>query len=205
MRFRDNQKLMFCLCRTCVLISNTGECCHTTVEETGLTGTWVIHEVRMAVQKWYRILEVYEVYEYVTRYDPETREGGMFASYMDTFLKLKAEASGYHGWVRSPVDDERNIQSFWKREGIRLDRGSIKFYAAKHGLAKPCLNSMCAKLTERNDRKRTKIITNPNEMYRFLATPGVEVTILAFANDDVVWLSWKRSAEERVPNLHHTN
>jgi hypothetical protein len=44
-----------------------------------LTGTWVIDKVRMAVQKGYRILEIHEVYEYkVTRYDPETREGGLF-------------------------------------------------------------------------------------------------------------------------------
>ena len=55
-------------------------------------------------------MEVYEVYEYVTRYDPETREGGLFAGYIDTFLKMKAEASGYPGWVRSPVDEERYIE-----------------------------------------------------------------------------------------------
>ena len=61
------------------------------------------------------------------------------------------------------------------------------------------------KLTERNDRTRTKIITEPHELYRFLATPGVEVTNLAFANDDVVWLSWILLAEERVPDLTHTN
>ena len=42
-------------------------------------------------------------------------------------------------------------------------------------------------------------------MYRFLATPGVEVTNLAFASDDVVWLFWKVTAEENVPNLPHTN
>ena len=43
---------------------------------------------------------------------------------------------------------------------------------------------------------RTKIITEPLELYRFLATPGVEVKNLAFASEEVVWLSWKVSAEE---------
>jgi len=42
-------------------------------------------------------------------------------------------------------------------------------------------------------------------MYNFLATPCIEVTNLAFANGDVVWISWKHSAEERVPNMRHTN
>ena len=81
---------MYCLCRTCVLTTNTGECCHTTDEEMALRSTCVIDEVRLAVQKGYRILVVHELYEYNgTRYDPETREGGLFADYIDTFLKLK--------------------------------------------------------------------------------------------------------------------
>jgi len=42
-------------------------------------------------------------------------------------------------------------------------------------------------------------------MYRFLATPGVEVTNLAFSSDDVVWLSWKLSGEENVHNIPQTN
>ena len=51
---------------------------------------------------------------------------------------------------------------------------------------------------------RTKIITEPHELYRFLAARGVEVTNLAFDSDDVVWLLWKLSGEERVPNLKYT-
>jgi len=55
-------------------------------------------EVRLAVEKGYRILEIYEVYEYqVTQYDPETGDSDIFGSYINTFLKLKAEASGYPG------------------------------------------------------------------------------------------------------------
>jgi len=64
---------------------------------------------------------------------------------------------------------------------------------------------MWGKLTERNDKTRNKIITDPHEVYGFLATPGVEVTNLTFARDDVIWLSWNMSAEENVPNLPHTN
>jgi hypothetical protein len=61
--------------------------------------------VRLAVQKGYRIPEIHEMYEYnVTRYDPETREGGLLAGYINTFLKLKAEASSYPAWVRTPAD-----------------------------------------------------------------------------------------------------
>ena len=64
---------------------------------------------------------------------------------------------------------------------------------------------MWGNLMERNDRTRTKIITEPHELYRILATPGVEVTNLAFASENVVWLSWKVTAEENAPNLTQTN
>ena len=56
----------------------------------------------------------------------------------------------------------------WNRSGrvrgLRLDREAIKPNAAKRGLAKLCLYSMCGKLTERNDRTRTKFITEPHEL-----------------------------------------
>ena len=46
--------------------------------------------------------------------------------YINNFLKLKAEASGYPSWVRSPADEDRYVRSFWDSEGIRLDKESIK-------------------------------------------------------------------------------
>jgi len=77
--------------------------------------------------------------------------------------------------------------------------------AAKRVLAKLCLNYMWGKLTERNDRTKTKMISGPHELYRFLATPGVVVASLVFASDDVVWASRRFIQEEDISNLHHTN
>jgi len=42
------------------------------------------------MQRVYRILEIYELYEYVTRYDTDTRVGGLFAGYIVPFSKLNA-------------------------------------------------------------------------------------------------------------------
>jgi len=76
--YRCSNKLMFCLCRTCVDTSNA-ECTHTEDEDRALTGTWILDEVKLAVEKGYRIREIYELYEYqVTQYKRETGEGGLF-------------------------------------------------------------------------------------------------------------------------------
>ena len=127
-----------------------GESRHFADAERVLEGTWVIDELRLAVNKGYKILEIYEIYEYrVTQYNPETGEGGLFVEYIDTFLKLKAEASGYPSWVRTPADEDRYIEMFRQSEGVRLDKDSIRYNAAKRGLAKLCLNCMWGKLAEK--------------------------------------------------------
>jgi len=66
-------------CSACVEHAFTpasAECKHTEDMDCALTLTWVMDEIRFAVQKRYRLLEMYEVYEYqVTQYNPETGEG----------------------------------------------------------------------------------------------------------------------------------
>ena len=57
---------------------------------------------------------------------------------------------------------------------------------------------------DREKQQDAKLISQPAELYRFLVTPGVEVQSMLFANDDVVWISWQYSADERVPSLRHT-
>jgi hypothetical protein len=60
--FRHNQKLLFCLCQLCVFDYNTtNDCRHFSDAERCLDGTWVIDEVRLAVPKGYKNLEIQEV------------------------------------------------------------------------------------------------------------------------------------------------
>jgi hypothetical protein len=184
----------------------TSECQHFSDAERCLQGIWVIDEVRLTVDKGYKNLEFQEVYEYdVAQYDPDTGEGGLFVECINTFLKLKADASGYPSWVRTPDDENRYIHQFDQSEGIQLNRDSIRYNAAKRGLSKLCLNSMWGKLTERSNRTQTRLISDPQELHRFLVMSGIEVQNMMFASNDVVWISWQYSSEERVPSLRHTN
>jgi len=115
-----------------------------------------LDEVTLAVKKGYRIFDIYEVYEYqVTQYKRETGEGGVFVVYINTFLKIKAEASGYPSWVRSPEDEERFIDSFEQSEGIRLDRESIKFNAAN------AVWPNCVSTPRGENRRRGMIVQRP--------------------------------------------
>ena len=61
------------------------------------------------------------MYKYqVTHYNHETGEGVLFVDYINTFFQLKAEVTGYPGWVHSPEDEDRYVDSLWQTEVIRL-------------------------------------------------------------------------------------
>jgi hypothetical protein len=141
--------------------------------------------VRLAVAKGYKILEIQE-YSSTKSCNIILKLGmGVFVEYINTFLKIKAEASGYPSLVRIPADENRYIWQFYESEGIQLDKDSTSYNASKRGLAKLCLNSMWGKLTERSIRTRTKLISQHHELYPFLVTPGIEVVNIMFASDDV--------------------
>jgi len=45
--------------------------------------------------------------------------------YVNTFLKLKAEASGYPSWVRTADDEDLYIRQFYQSEGIQLNKDCL--------------------------------------------------------------------------------
>ena len=62
--YRCNGRL-FCRFISCTTESNAdGECVHETFAEKSLTVTWVIDEVRLAVQTVYEVVEILELFEY---------------------------------------------------------------------------------------------------------------------------------------------
>ena len=67
----------------------------------------------------------------------------LFKEYVNTFLKIKQEASGY---PKDCVTDEQKqtyIEEYYEHEGIRLDPENIKYNPGLRSLAKLMLNSLC--------------------------------------------------------------
>ena len=138
---RIKGKLMFGLCRTCMEDGVTENCCHN-VDSRALTGTWVSDEIKKAVEKGYEIEEIYEVwhFENVSQYDPLLRQGGVFTEYVNTFLKIKQEASGWPDWCKTEEDRQKYTEDYFEKEGIRLDAKNINCNPGLRQLAKLMLN-----------------------------------------------------------------
>ena len=138
-----NKKLMFVLCRKCAETENQSICNHS-VGDRSLSGTWVSVELQKAVQLGYTLLKVYEVWQYdtVTKYDPSTGDGGLFAQYMNTFMKIKMEASGYPSHCDTDQEKNKYIERVRVHEGITLCPDDISFNAGRRTVAKLCLNNI---------------------------------------------------------------
>ena len=73
-------------------------------------------------------MQIYEIWHFddVSRYDPTTKTGGLFTNYVNTFLKLKQEASGWPEWCKTEDDKRTYIDFYYQKEGIRLEYKNIK-------------------------------------------------------------------------------
>ena len=81
-------------------------------------------------------------YSTVTKYDPSTGDGGLFAQYMNTFMKIKMEASGYPSQCDTDQEKNKYIERVRVHEGITLCPDDISFNAGRRTVAKLCLNNI---------------------------------------------------------------
>ena len=144
---RSGQKLTFPLCCTCVLeeqaqsmLTKTHYCPHSDADRT-LRGTWCTPKLVKAVKKGYTLIKIDEVWHF----PPEQRQTGLFANYVNTWLKLKQESAGWPSWCQTLEQKRDYILHYQEREGIRLDISSIVKNPGRKATAKLMLNSFWGK------------------------------------------------------------
>ena len=87
-----------------------------------------------ALEKGYKVLQLYEVWHFKNKSDQ------LFRQYIDTFLKLKQEASGWPSWIRNEADKDRYIQEYFEKEGVKLPYDHVQTNPGLRALAKLMLN-----------------------------------------------------------------
>ncbi|XP_025073692.1 uncharacterized protein LOC112552506 [Pogonomyrmex barbatus] len=200
--YRVQGKLLFALCRSCCETFSQVECTHENPVDREFEGTWVSCELRKAIEKGYLVTHVSEIWEYkVARYDSGTRQGGLFAEYINTFLQLKQEASGWPSECREDADDDakkRYLREYEETEGITLDRRNIARNLGLRSVAKLCLNSFWGKFGQRSNLPNTEIIKAHQQFMTLLTSPEHEITGILPVNDEVIYVSWRLRKEAVV-------
>ena len=181
-------KLMFVLCRTCAKERNfTLNSCQHDEQERSFEGTFVTTELDKALEKNYKVLRVFEIWNY-----PNRREG-LFADYINHFLKGKQEAAG---WPEGCTTDEKKqeyIRQNHEREGVLLDKNKIpdKKNNAEYNRCKLCLNSFWGKMAESNDRIQHQMMHDSGEFFSFLANKQLVEKKFAIVDKDTLVVSWR--------------
>lgn len=148
--------------------------------------------MKLAITKGYQIVNIHEIWSYkVTQYDPKTRTGGLFSGYINAFLKVKAEASGWPQSCKTPEEKPAYINEFLEREGVLLDESKIGYNAALRQLAKTQLNSFWGRFGMRPDLTRTVLIKCYDELVNKMFDHNIEIHSIIPINDDNMLLMYK--------------
>ena len=221
---RYKGKLYFSLCQSCVITSDNiynstrekedyitafygffngdkYKCSHSEKERM-VTGTWVSDELREAVNMGYKIVKIYEswCYETMSVYDVGRGEGGLFSEYINTFLKIKQEKSGWPDWVHSAEEKLSYIESYYTREGIRLNADKIEVNPGLRAVSKLMLNSFWGKFGQRQDLMKSRYFTDPAEYFKMLNDKRIKVCNVQLVNEEMIFMEYREKNEFVRPN-----
>lgn len=115
-------------------------CAHESDEDGQITGTWCTPEMEVALSHGDRVKTIHSVYH------SEQRTPRLFAEYVDTFLKTKAEAPGNPPHITTEEQKVKYVREYIAREGILLDRANIEKNPGMRSLSKLCFSSFWGRL-----------------------------------------------------------
>ena len=203
--YRHAGKLTFPLCASCVteemskpFLERTPVCTHTD-SECQLVGTWCTPELLEAIEKGYTVVCVHEVWHFLT-----TRRG-LFKDYVNTWLKIKEEASGWPSHVGDdPLKRQRHLDDYRDKEGIELGPEKIEKNPGLRMLAKMMLNSMWCKFGQRTNKTQVREFDDPQKFSTFCNSDTLQIKYVGIQSDDRVEVQYTLQEEDEsiLPNLN---
>ncbi|XP_044594809.1 uncharacterized protein LOC123272174 [Cotesia glomerata] len=195
-----HNRLLFTLCRSCAQELKQTNCTHKT-KDRFLRGTWVVDEIRKAIQKGYKLLKVYEIWHYkITQYNPEIGIGGIFTDDINTFLKIKTEASGYPKDCITDQQKTQYIAAYEKADGIKLDSEKVELNPGLRSVAKLSLNSLWGKFGQRENLMQTEIVTTRARLMEMFTDSQIEICGFLPVNDKTLYINFIHSKDALKPS-----
>ncbi|XP_055340393.1 uncharacterized protein LOC129589579 [Paramacrobiotus metropolitanus] len=195
--YRCGGKLTFPLCRTCMEKHQNSRCEHADCDRT-ITGTWCTPEIIKALDKGYTVVRIFEVWHF------DKYEDRLFEEYINRFLKLKTEASGWPTEIQSEREKQKYITDFKNHENVDLEYNKINPNPGLRALAKLCLNSFWGRLGMQDNKLNTMYISEPEKFYDMLLSGKYHVHSWDLFNDDVVQITYTTESNfvDRNPNTN---
>ncbi|XP_054156005.1 uncharacterized protein LOC128954450 [Oppia nitens] len=197
---RINNKLLFTLCETCAENNLHCECF---CENKSIIGTWTSIELQLAIKHGYVIEQIFEIHQY------ETTSSDLFKHYINMWLKIKQEASGWPDFTENIIKYKNEnatitsddillemfkvnyINDYKVIEDIDLDYDKIEKNESLRFIAKLMLNSFWGKFAQKPNQPQTQIISSYDEYEKLWFSEDKEIVGHFKASDDVTVLSWQ--------------
>jgi hypothetical protein len=197
-----NNKLMFPLCRTCACAEEVRKRCCCDDEQRSLTGTWCTPEVELALNVGYRIVKIMEVLHWEESGSETAGSGGgsLFTGYVNTFLKIKAEASGYPAWVRDDKDKSAYINNYKRCEQVQLSHEKIRKNPGLRSIGKLALNSLYGKFGQKSDMKQTVFILDHSTLYNILSDNAKVIKDFHVLDNNMVLMEYTHNQDFSKPD-----
>ena len=229
---RCGDKLTFPLCGKCLeeqqqkpMLQRIHYCIHSDAERM-LRGTWCTPEIQKAVEKGYQIRKIHEVFHFPA----VQRRTGLFKDYVNTWLKVKQEASGWPSWCNDLEKKRQYIINYHQREGIRLDIPRIEKNPGRKATAKLMLNrylfhvslffhplippllilvlfmscSFWGKFGERLNKAKTVAVQEPSHLFNLITDTTKEISTIRLCTEDVLEAVYT-SVNDNAPKGTKTN
>ena len=183
--YRCHGKLFFPLCRTCAE-NETQTSCVCTDDQRMLTGTWVTVEIEKAIEKGYVVKRIFEVYHF------KEWKQGLFANYVNTFLKVKQEASGWPASMHNATSADKltYLKKFEEHENVQLDFDKIKKNPGLRSVAKTCLNAFWGKFAQRQNLPQSVFINSERGFYHVMTDRRKKLRDVQVINKDVAMITY---------------
>ena len=170
--------LIFVLCKKCAETQNQSICEHIENERVFI-GTWTTTEVANAIEKGYRILKIYEVWNFKERSD------GLFKTYIRRFMAMKLQSSKYDFVSK---EEEASLKQHIK-DSLNIDVGKFEYNPGLRSLSKIALNSNWGKFSQRPNFYQSKYVSELDEYYSIVLNDKVDKLNIQFINDDMCYLN----------------
>ena len=147
-------------------------------------------ELLKAIEKGYKIMEIYEVLHY------NQRSSELFKKYINEWLRIKQQASGWPAWAVTDQQKQQYIDDYLLNEGIQLVWDEIEHNPGKRSIAKLMLNSFWGKLSQRPNLPQVKICKEYHEYWTLIEDEEIELLGEFSPNPDTMVVSYQLKDDE---------
>jgi hypothetical protein len=190
---RYDNKLLFVLCGECAKLKQRN-CTHNN-KQRAIEGTWITEEVKHALKRGYILIKIFSIWHFKEKeiYNEKTKSGGLFTEYVNKFLKMKTEASGFPDRIKTIEEKKLFISNYYEHEGILLDIDNMKPNPGMKAISKLFLNSLWGRFGLNSNKTQHKLIDDISQLYELFMNDLYIVKDVNFLNDNIAQVFYTKS------------